>query len=257
MTNLRTDLNETQALDTGGFRKEANETEEADYVQNVTDENNQKYLESDLNLTGDQEATTENNIAANSGRSVLSVDNLQDGEAIDLEQNVISQEIDVGEFTRNLTRNDYLYKTDAVHPGETNIAGVFSNESAVSLQPKPMLAYSREYNPRNQKLLKGKSQEIRVKKNKNHRSVGNGFVKVKNATAFIDKYLDHTRPNYLKSKAEMMSSGYGDQTAITNANSNTHSAKFIGEDFKMNHFNKRGSSLASVANTVSKNSPMS
>ena len=68
---------------------------------------------------------------------------------------------------------------------------------------------------------------------------------------FIDKYLDHTRPNYMKSRGEMMSSGY-DQTA--NTNSNTHSAKFIGDDFGINHFNKRGSSLVSVVN--SKNSPV-
>ena len=140
-----------------------------------------------------------------------------------------------------------MYKTDHPPP-EQQINGIFSNESAISLNHSPMLAYSREYNPNNQKLIKGKSQEFKIKNKQKNRGIGNGFVKVKNATAFIDKYLDHTRPGYFKSKAEMISSGY-DQTA--NTNSATHSAKYIGDDDTTNAFiktfNKRGSSLASVA----------
>jgi hypothetical protein len=53
----------------------------------------------------------------------------------------------------------------------------------------------------------------------------------------------------MKSKGEMMSSGY-DQTAITN--SGTASAKYIGDDEGTHFtktFNKRGSSYASAANS--------
>jgi hypothetical protein len=63
-----------------------------------------------------------------------------------------------------MSRNDKLYKTDYVPIEDLNIDEIFSVEkSATSLVNKPMLAYSKEYNPAILKLNKGKSQEFKVK----------------------------------------------------------------------------------------------
>ena len=49
-----------------------------------------------------------------------------------------------------------------------------------------MLAVSKEFNPGTQKLVKGKSQEIRIRSTGKFRGAASGFVKVKQAPVFVD-----------------------------------------------------------------------
>ena len=124
-------------------------------------------------------------------KKVLSHDKIEGNQTYNLDDNITSQEIAaVKDLTENeLSRNEELYKTEKAS-NLINAAGIMSNQSGISLENSPMFACSKEYIPANHKLVKGKSQDIRVKSTGKFRGTAAGFVKVKQAPVLMDKYIN-------------------------------------------------------------------